>query len=74
MQVKSWLIEHALLGLKGIVDSGTEDKTVTNCRWSPELKHIHRLQKGVHRTQAAEETQGRREKEMIILQSVFMNF
>lgn len=54
---------HALPGLKCVVDDGVEDKTVSNCRWSPELKHVHGLQNGMRSTQAAGETKGRRERE-----------
>lgn len=54
---------EALPGLKCIVDNGVEDKAISHCRWSPELKHVHGLQKGVCSTEAADETKGRRERE-----------
>lgn len=54
---------HALPGLKCVVDNGIEGKTVSNCRWSPELKHIHGLQEQDRSTQAAGETKGKEREE-----------
>lgn len=57
--------EHTLPVLKRVVDYGIEDEAVPNCGWSPEFKHVHRLQKGVPMAQAAKETQGRENRRWI---------
>lgn len=52
----NWHKGHTLPVLKRVVNYGIEDKAVPNRGWSPEFKHIHRLQEGMPMTQTAEQT------------------